>query len=55
MFDWVENLAGWLVYSVFQIAQGSKLGDALNFFVYDTIKILILLFIITSVMGTVNS
>ena len=55
MFDWVENLAGWLVYSVFQIAQGSKLGEALNFFVYDTIKILILLFIITSVMGTVNS
>jgi uncharacterized membrane protein YraQ (UPF0718 family) len=55
MFDWVENLAGWLVYSVFQVAQGSKLGDALNFFVYDTIKILILLFIITSVMGSVNS
>lgn len=55
MFDWVENLAGWLVYSVFQIAEGSKFGDALNFFIYDTIKILILLFIITSVMGSVNS
>lgn len=55
MFDWVENLAGWLVYNVFQVAQGSKLGDALNFFIYDTIKILILLFIITTVMGAVNS
>ena len=55
MFDWVQSLADWLIYSVFQIAQGSKLGDALNFFVYDTLKILILLFLITSVMGVVNS
>lgn len=55
MFDWAQNLADWLIYSVFNIAQGSKLGDALNFFVFDTIKILVLLFIITSVMGVVNS
>ena len=55
MFDWVQKLADWLIYSLFNIAQGSKLGDALNFFVFDTIKILILLFIITTVMGVVNS
>lgn len=55
MFDWIQNLADWLIYHVFQIAQGSKLGDALNFFVYDTLKILLLLFLITSVMGVVNS
>jgi len=55
MFDWIQSLADWLIYTVFQIAQGSKLGNALNFFVYDTLKILILLFLITSVMGIVNS
>ena len=55
MFDWLQNLSDWLIYSVFNIAQGTKLGDALNFFVYDTIKILILLFLITMVMGVVNS
>ena len=55
MFDWLQNLSDWLIYSVFNIAQGTKLGDALNFFVYDTIKILILLFLITTVMGVVNS
>lgn len=55
MFDWVQNLADWLVYTVFSISVGTKLGDALNFFIYDTIKILILLFLITSVMGVVNS
>lgn len=55
MFEWLQYLADVLVYAVFKIPEGSKLGDALNFFFYDTIKILILLFIITSVMGTVNS
>jgi uncharacterized membrane protein YraQ (UPF0718 family) len=55
MFDWVQNFADWLVYAVFSISVGTKLGDALNFFIYDTIKILILLFLITTVMGVVNS
>ncbi|WP_396168501.1 permease [Flavobacterium sp.] len=55
MFDCVQNLADWIVYSLFSIAKGSKFADALNFFIYDTIKILILLFLITAVMGVVNS
>ncbi len=55
MFDWLQYLADILIYTVFNLAEGSKLGDALNFFFFDTIKILILLFIITSVMGVVNS
>lgn len=37
------------------MAQNSNLGNALNFFVYDTIKILILLFLITFLMGIVNA
>ena len=55
MFDWLQSFSDWLIYSTFNITQGSKLGDALNFFVYDTIKILILLFLITFIMGIVNS
>lgn len=55
MFNWAQNLADWLIYSVFNIAQGSKLGDALNFFVFDTIKIFVLLFFITILMGIINS
>lgn len=55
MFDWIQNLADWLIYSVFQITQGSKTGNVLNFFVYDTLKILILLFFVTSLMGIINS
>jgi uncharacterized membrane protein YraQ (UPF0718 family) len=55
MFDWLQNIADWLVFGVFNIEKGTHLGDALNFFVYDTVKILILLFVITFVMGIVNA
>jgi hypothetical protein len=55
MFDWVQHFADWLIYSVFGITTHSKLGDALNFFVYDTIKIFILLLVVTSLMGAINS
>lgn len=55
MFTWAQYIADVLIYTVFNIPKGSHLGDALNFFVYDTIKIFILLFFITIIMGTINS
>ena len=55
MFNWLQHLADWLIYSVLKIDSTSKLGDALNFFVYDIIKIFILLMIVTLLMGTINS
>ncbi len=55
MFDWLQQFADWLIYSAFAIEQHTKLGDALNFFVFDTLKIALLLFVITTVMGIVNS
>jgi uncharacterized membrane protein YraQ (UPF0718 family) len=55
MFDWLQHFADWLIYSLFLIEKHTKLGDALNFFVFDTLKIALLLFIITTVMGIVNS
>jgi uncharacterized protein len=55
MFDWLQYFADWLIYSVFSIEQHTKLGDALNFFVFDTLKIALLLFVITTIMGIVNS
>ncbi|MBP6399190.1 MAG: permease [Saprospiraceae bacterium] len=55
MFDWIDQLAQWLIYDALSIAANSKWGSALHFFVYDTLKILLLLFIITMVMGVINS
>lgn len=55
MFNWIQDLADWLIYSVFGIGSDTHLGTALNFFVYDTLKILILLFLIVFLMGIVNT
>lgn len=55
MFDWIQNFADWLIYSLFKIGAETHLGKALNFFVYDTLKILILLFFIVFLMGIINA
>lgn len=55
MFDWAQYLADWLVYDVLDLAQEQHLAEALNFFIYDTTKILILLFLVIFLMGVVNS
>ncbi|EDM43013.1 permease family protein [unidentified eubacterium SCB49] len=55
MFDWLQHFADWLIYIVFDIEATSHLGKSLNFFVYDTLKILILLFVIVFLMGIVNT
>lgn len=51
----IQKFADWLIYGLFSIEQTSRLGISLNFFVYDTIKILLLLFIISSLMGIINA
>lgn len=55
MFDWLQHFSDWLIYSVFGIGAETHLGTALNFFVFDTLKILILLFFIVFIMGIVNA
>lgn len=55
MFTWIEDLADWLLFGLLRLAPESHLGEALHFFVYDTIKILLLLFLITFLMGIVNA
>lgn len=51
----IQQFADWLVYGVFGLSADSALGTSVNFFFYDTIKILILLFLISMVMGIVNA
>lgn len=51
----IQSFADWLVYSLFGLSAGSALGSAVNFFFYDTIKILILLFLISALMGIINA
>ena len=51
----IQIFADWLVYTVFCLSPESHWGSAVNFFFYDSIKITILLFCISAIMGVINA
>ena len=51
----IQDFADWLVYGLFGLSADTPIGVAVNFFFYDTIKILILLFFISVLMGIINA
>lgn len=55
MFDWIQHTADWLVYDLINLDRNAHLAKALNFFIYDSVKILLLLVIVIFFMGIVNS
>ena len=55
MFGWLENITDWFVFEVLNLEPHKHLTEALNFFIYDTIKILLLLALIVFLMGIINS
>lgn len=52
---WLNDLAGWIVEKVFRLSLTSKLGDSLQFFIFDTVKIFILLAVLIFAMGIIQS
>jgi len=55
LYYFLQPLVDYFIYSVVGLSADSHLGTSVNFFFYDTIKILILLFIISTLMGVVNA
>lgn len=55
MFTPIQIFADWLIYHLFGIPEASKLGSALYFFVFDSIKIFILLLIIVYAITFIRS
>ena len=51
----LKTFASFLTYDVFKIQSPSLLGDAVSFFIYDSIKILLLLIIIIFIISFVRS
>jgi uncharacterized protein len=43
IYNFIQPLANWITYSLFQIPNGSHLGESIAFFLYDVPKILLLL------------
>jgi uncharacterized membrane protein YraQ (UPF0718 family) len=55
MQDYLQLFADWVTYTVFGIVQGSPLASSVNFFVYDTIKVTLLLAVIVFAVGIVRT
>jgi hypothetical protein len=51
----LEPFASYLAYSLFGLAKGSHLGGAVQFFLYDTPKVMMLLTLIVFVVGMIRS
>ncbi len=49
-----ELFAHWLTFSIFHITRDSFLSESVIFFIYDTLKILTLMILITHVMSTIR-
>lgn len=52
MFEWIANF---VVYDLFKLQIENKLSSALHFFIYDTLKILFLIFVVVSVITLIRT
>lgn len=52
---WLNDLAGQLVEKLFNLSLKSKLGSSIQFFVFDTVKIFILLGVLIFSMGVIQT
>ncbi|PZP15972.1 MAG: permease [Aliarcobacter butzleri] len=55
MFEWWNNLSAILVFDILGLVKGTKLADAVHFFIFDTIKIFILLIVIVYLITFLRS
>ncbi|MDC1107263.1 permease [Prolixibacteraceae bacterium] len=55
LYHYLPGLIDWFAYDLLSLSSTSHIGKSIHFFFYDTIKILILLFLISGVMGVVNA
>lgn len=51
----LQQMVDWLLYSLINLDPASRMAQSLNFFVYDAVKILMLLFVIISLIGFLRS
>ena len=51
----LQLIVDWLTYSVLKLDPGSKIGSSINFFIYDSVKIILLLFVLIAAIGFLRS
>ena len=51
----LKEFASYITYELIKLEQGSKFGDAIEFFIYDTLKIFLLLSVIIFIVSIIRS
>jgi uncharacterized membrane protein YraQ (UPF0718 family) len=55
MQDYLQQLADWVTYSILGLVQGSPLASSVNFFIYDTIKVTLMLAVIVFAVAIIRT
>jgi hypothetical protein len=55
IFAPIQWFADWLTYSIFKVSEGTALANSISFFIYDTIKIILLLAVIIFVVSLIRT
>lgn len=55
MQDYLQQFADWVTYSILGLVQGSPLASSVNFFIYDTIKVTLMLAVIVFAVAIVRT
>jgi len=55
IYNHLELFSSYLTYNLFAVKKGTQLGDAVQFFLYDTPKVMMLLTLIVFVIGVLRS
>ncbi|MEI7856493.1 MAG: permease [Methanomicrobiales archaeon] len=55
MQDYLQLFADWVTYSILGLLQGTPLASSVNFFVYDSIKVTLMLAVIVFAVGVVRT
>lgn len=50
-----QQFVNWLIYDLIGMSPQTRLGSAVNFFIYDTVKILFLLSLIIFIVAIIRS
>jgi len=51
----LKTFASYITYDLIKLDRGSRIGDVLNFFIYDTLKIFLLLVVIIFIVSIIRS
>jgi len=51
----LQLIIDWLTYFVLKLDPGSRLGSGINFFIYDSVKIILLLYVLIAAIGFLRS